>query len=397
MTLKRAKDVVKELQHDYYAGALKARDEGKVVAWATSISPREFLETMNIITMYPENHAAAVGAKKDSMNMIAISEAMGYSPDICSYARVNLGYIEAGDCAAGRMPAPDLLFCCNNICNTVTKWYEILSRRLRVPLIMIDMPFGHSEELDNHAIDYIVAQFNEAIRQLELITGRSFDYDRLREVLTLSNQAAIVWKECLEMGQVIPSPLNGLDFFNYMAVAVCMRGNRKAIDFFTFLRDELAEKKARGESAIGGEKYRILWDGIPFWYELKFLSECLRSYQACMVASTYPDNWSLLFDSDDLRSMARAYSSVFVNRNFSFRLKNMLRMVNDYSIDGVIMHVNRSCKPQDFTQYAMAEEVTRLTGVPVVLVDGDQTDPRAFSKAQFEVRMQSFFEMIEQR
>ncbi|NPV91138.1 MAG: 2-hydroxyacyl-CoA dehydratase [Firmicutes bacterium] len=397
MTQKKAKDVVKELQAEYYAGALKAKEEGKTVAWVTSIAPREILEAMDIVTMYPENHAAAVGAKKDSMNMIAISEAMGYSSDICSYARVNMGYVEAGDCAAGKMPTPDLVFCCNNICNTVTKWYEILARRLNVPLVMIDTPFSHGDEVDDHAAEYMVGQFKEAIRQLEQITGRKFDYDRFREVLALSSKAATIWHESLELGRAIPSPLNGLDFFNYMALAVCMRGNQKAVDFFTLLRDELAEKKARGESAIGGEKYRILWDGIPFWYDLKFMSDCLRSYQACMVASTYPDNWSLIYDIDDLKTVARAYASIYVNTNFNSRIKKMVKMVTDFSVDGVIMHVNRSCKPQDFAQYAMARETTRLTGVPVVLVDGDQTDPRAFSQAQFETRVQALFEMIEQR
>ncbi|NLB89160.1 MAG: 2-hydroxyacyl-CoA dehydratase, partial [Syntrophomonadaceae bacterium] len=34
---------------------------------------------------------------------------------------------------------------------------------------------------------------------------------------------------------------------------------------------------------------------------------------------------------------------------------------------------------------------------PVVIVDGDQDDPRAFSEAQFETRVQALFEMIEQK
>ena len=40
----------------------------------------------------------------------------------------------------GKIPLPDLLICCNNICNTVIKWYENIARELQIPLIMFDMP-----------------------------------------------------------------------------------------------------------------------------------------------------------------------------------------------------------------------------------------------------------------
>lgn len=391
-----AKDTIKKLQADYYEEALQAPAKGKKVAWVTSIAPREFLEAMDVVTIYPENHCAAIAAKKGSMEMLDIAESMGYSNDICSYARVNLGYVEAGDCAAGKLPAPDFLFCCNNICNTVTKWYEILARRLNVPLIMIDLPFSHNPSADKHAVDYIVGQFQNAIRQLETICGKPFDYDRFLESQKLANQAAGLWKEVMNMGKAVPSPLNGLDMFNYMAQIVCSRGSQVAVDFFMQLRDELAVDRDNGKGYLAEEKYRIIWDGIPFWFNLRAMSRALKGNNACMVASTYPDNWAVTYEAGDLASMAQAYMGNFTNREFGFRYKNMLRLIEEFSADGVIMHSNRSCKNQDFAQYALAREVTKTLGTPVVVVDGDQDDPRSFSEAQFETRVQALFEMIEQ-
>lgn len=392
-----AKDAVKKLQAEYYADALKARDQGKLVAWVTSIAPREFLEAMDIVTIYPENHNAAIAAKKGSMEMLEIAESMGYSNDICSYARVNLGYIEKWDSAAGQIPKPDLLFCCNNICNTVTKWFEILSRRLNVPLIMIDLPFSHNPFPDEHAVNYIVSQFEVAIQKLERICGRPFEYEKFFEAQKLSNQAALLWKETMDMGKANPSPLNGLDMFNYMAQIVCSRGSREAVDFFQLCVDELKEKRDRGEGYLPEEKYRIIWDGIPFWFNLRVMSRTLKNNGACMVASTYPDNWAVTYEVGNPRSMAQAYMGNFTNREFGFRYKNMLRLIDEFSADGVIMHSNRSCKNQDFAQYALAREVTKVSKVPVVVVDGDQDDPRAFSEAQFETRVQALFEMIDQK
>jgi len=71
---------------------------------------------MDIHVVYPENHAAAIGARKDSMPFLDHSEGKGYSIDICSYARVNLGYKDLQFSEAINMPMPDLMFCCNNIC-----------------------------------------------------------------------------------------------------------------------------------------------------------------------------------------------------------------------------------------------------------------------------------------
>jgi benzoyl-CoA reductase/2-hydroxyglutaryl-CoA dehydratase subunit BcrC/BadD/HgdB len=176
-----------------------------------------------------------------------------------------------------------------------------------------------------------------------------------------------------------------------------MRGNEKAVEFFTLLRDEIAEKVARGEGYLENEKYRILWDGIPFWFNLKAMFRSLKNYDACMVGSTYPDNWVLPYDVHDLRSMARAYTSIFINRNFDYRIKNMTRLIDKFDVDGVIFHSNRSCKAQDFAQYAMSRKISDITGVPTVVVDGDQNDPRSFSEAQYETRVQALYEMIDQR
>lgn len=393
-----AKEACRVLTAKHYDDAFRKQSEGRPVAWVTSIAPREFLEAMDIVTIYPENHAAAVAARKGSLELLDKAEAMGYSNDICSYARVNLAYAtDFGESAGGPLPKPDFLFCCNNICNTVTKWYEILSRRLNIPLISIDMPFSHSYGMDDHAVDYIVKQFEHAIRELESITGEKFNYDRFNQSLELSNEASQLWKEAAELGRAKPCPFNGVDFFNYMALIVCMRGNEEAIEFFRLLRDEIALQVKNGESYLENEKYRIIWDGIPFWFNLRAIARGLKGYDAVMVGSTYPDNWVLTYDTNDLRSMARAYSGIFINRNFEYRVDNMKRLVKLFDADGIIMHSNRSCKAQDFAQYALAREIIKQTGVPVTVVDGDQDDPRSFSEAQFETRVQALYETIDQK
>lgn len=394
-----SKELLRKLQAEHYAGALAAKERGELVAWATSISPQELLETMGIYTVYPENHAAAIGARKVSMDLIETSEANGYSIDICSYARVNLAYLELQDTPAGNIPMPDLIICCNNICNTVIKWYENIAKELNIPLIMFDMPFNHTYDVPQNSVEYIKGQFQEAIGQLEEITGKKFDYDRFKEVMEISSEAAKWWKKATNLAQAVPSPLNGFDLFNYMALIVCMRGKRETVELFKLWAKELEEKikKGQGPWKEGEEKYRIMWDGIACWPFLSDTYKILKKHGINMVSSTYPDSWALIYESNDIDGMARAYSSNYVNRNIDFGVDNICRIVEDFKLDGIIYHSNRSCKLMDFRQFEVQRQVEARTGVPSVIFDGDQTDPRAFSLAQYETRVQALAEMMEER
>ena len=62
-----SKEMLNHLVAKHYEGALQAKKEGRPVVWATSICPQELLETMDLTTVYPENHAAAIGARKEAL------------------------------------------------------------------------------------------------------------------------------------------------------------------------------------------------------------------------------------------------------------------------------------------------------------------------------------------
>ena len=109
------------MQAKHYEDAMKAKAEGKPVVWSASIGLQELLETMDLTVVYPENQAAAIGARQAAPELIANAEGRGYSTDLWSYARVNIGYSEVAESPAQNIPLPDILFCCDNLCHTVMK------------------------------------------------------------------------------------------------------------------------------------------------------------------------------------------------------------------------------------------------------------------------------------
>lgn len=392
-----SKELLNQLVAKHYDDALTAKAEGRPVVWATSISPQELLETMDLTVVYPENHAAAIGARKGSMEFISYSEGKGYSSDLCSYARVNMGYVDLKDAEAQNIPQPDLILCCNNICNTVIKWYENIAKELHIPMILFDTPYSYEYQISEESIQYMRRQFDYAIRQLEELTKKRFDYDRLSEVMEVSNSTCRWWKKSTELAMHKPSPLSGFDMFNYMAMVVCMRGNKDGETLFRLWYEELEERMKQNLGPWNNveEKYRIMWDGIACWPHLATTFKTLKKYGVNMVASTYPDSWNIRYEKNDLDALVRAYASHYANRSIAYSVDNIAKIAEDYSLDGIIFHSNRSCKLMDFKQYEIQRQVQQRTGVPAVFFDGDQTDPRVFSDAQYETRIQALVELME--
>jgi len=183
---------MKEIMTQYYIEAKTAAQTGKKVAWITSGGPVEPLIAMDVIPVYPENHGAMIGAAKMGVDLCEKAEVMGYSRDLCSYARADIACAPIDGGPIGGLPRPDMLVCCNNICGTVLKWYEVQARYYDVPLFILDTPFCHTE-FSKEAKNYVRDQISEYIEFLEKVCGKKADRSRLAEVGRLAMEGQRLW------------------------------------------------------------------------------------------------------------------------------------------------------------------------------------------------------------
>ena len=390
-----ATDRMKELMTKYYVEAKAAEGGGKPVCWITSGGPVEFLIAMDVIPVYPENHGAMCGAAKIAPGLAEVAENMGFSRDLCSYARLDIGgAVTGGGAIPGGLPKPDFLLCCNNICGTVVKWYEELSRIFEVPMFLFDTPFIHRSRPE-HAAEYVREQCLELVAFLEEQTGRAFSLDRFAEVALLSVQGVELWKEILSAAESRPSPFTCFDAFIHMAPIVTLRGTQEVVDYYNVLKKEIYNRVERRIGAVPEEKYRLIWDNIPIWYEMRNLGGLFARNHACLVADTYTTAWAVDIRLDEpLASMADAYTRVYLNISIDLMLEQLLGLIQRYSADGLVMHSNRSCKPYSLGQYDLARSVTERTGIPVLIIEADMTDSRVYSEAQVRERVEAFIESL---
>ena len=393
---KPAKIVLRDLQDRIAQDAWDAKQRGEKVGWCASNFPQEITTAMGIPVVYPENMGAAVGAKGGGQRMCEYAEGMGYSNDLCSYSRINFAYTDLKHCEELEIPFPDFLLCCNNICNCMIKWYENLALELDIPLLLIDIPHLDAKTCDADRVAYIRAQFDDCIRQLEEITGKKMDYDRLHEVMSISQRSSQAWLRAVGYMSAEPSPFSGFDIFNNMAVACVGRGTVEAAEAFEQLADEYEALVKEGQSTFKGEeKYRILFEGIACWSNLKFTYKTLQSRGINLTASVYGPAFSFLYSNLD--ELMAAYSYVPNSMCFESELKLRVDDAIRNKVDGAVFHMNRSCKHWSGNLYEMERQFREQTGVPTIVFDGDQSDPRCFSEAQYETRVDALTEIMEER
>jgi bcr-type benzoyl-CoA reductase subunit B len=385
-----------EIMRRHYLLARYA-ERAKPVAWVTSGAPVELLRAFDFYTIYPENHAALCGAQKMGPELCAAAEAQGYHQDLCSYARVDLGHAFTGKTPTGRLPRPDLLFCSNNICQTVVYWYRVLAHHFKVPLILFDTPYNNSE-INTTDTEYMVDQFEEMIPRMEEVSGRPFNYRHFQNIIGLAKETSLTWGKVLATMKARPSPMTIFDAFIHMAPVVSLRGLPVALDYYRRLLRELEDRVERGVGAVTNERKRLMWDNIAIWYKIRDISSLFAAQGMNFVTSTYPNAWAettpYMTENQPFESMARAYSLVILNNNLNHRLSLMERLIEEFRVDGLVIHSAKSCKPYSVGQYDIKRLLTARLGLPSVVIEADIADSRAYAEEQTRTRLEAFFDMM---
>jgi bcr-type benzoyl-CoA reductase subunit B len=388
---------MKEIMTHYYIAAKTAADTGKKIAWITSGGPVEPLIAMDVIPVYPENHGAMIGASHMGVALCETAEAMGYPRDLCSYARADIACSTVDGGPIGGLPRPDMLICCNNICGTVLKWYEVQARYYRVPLFILDTPVCHTG-FSPEVREYVQRQITEYIAFLEQVCGKPLDRDTMTEVGRLSIEGQRLWQAVLDTTVHKPAPMSAFDAFFHLALIVTLRGTQTAIDYYRQLHDEMQTRIQEGIGAVPDEKYRLLWDNLPVWHRTRWLSDRFAAHGACLVADTYTSAWcgsmQYIDPSDFIATMAEGYSRIYLNIGVDQMAEQVLAMIDKYDVQGMVMHSNRSCKPYSFGQYDIQRIIQERRGIPTLILEADMVDERSFSEAQIDTRIEAFMEML---
>jgi benzoyl-CoA reductase/2-hydroxyglutaryl-CoA dehydratase subunit BcrC/BadD/HgdB len=336
-------------------------------------------------------------------DLIPYANAIGYSPDICSYLTSDIGSFLRKKTPLTRsyniesVPKPDVLVYNNNQCRDVQDWFAWYGREFQVPVIGVHTHRGLGEIKDYH-IEDIASQMKGLVGTLEEVSGKKIDMERFKEAVGYSSRTSRLWRACLESASATPSPWTFFDATIHMGPAVVARGTKEGVGYYELLLAELKGKIKKGLGAVDGEKHRLYWEGMPIWGKLRPLSEQLASLKACVVASTYCNSW--IFDQLDpeepFESMAVAYTELFIVRDETCKEQYIRNCFDLFKFDGIIFHDSKTCPNNSNTRYGMPERLREKLGIPVLTIHGDLNDLRCYSEEQTKTNIEAFIEQMDE-
>ncbi|MBI4445241.1 MAG: benzoyl-CoA reductase subunit B [Acidobacteria bacterium] len=405
----------KNMLSEYYRRVSFAHEEGKKVVY--SFVPGNLTElflTFDLVPVYPEINALQNGMRKVSARYIQTAEKIGHSEDVCTYVKCDIGMLLEGNKGptGERIPEPDLLFLSYTGCFTFLKWFENLACHYGAPVALLHTPYQGDGTITQNMRDYMVRQLrDEIIPQLESISGKKFDEERLRSMLRLSAQAEEDLVAVLQSARLRPSPIDAYfgGVYYIGPIFTAFRGTQECVDYYAELRREIEERAAHGlgpvtpDGEMAEERYRLVVEGPPNWTSFRDFWKMFYDEGAVIVASTYTkvggvyDTGFRHNPDDPLGTLADYCMGCYTNLNLPSRVNLLQRYIDEYQADGFLVNSIKSCNSFAAGELLMLRELEKRTGKPGGFIESDLVDPRYFSAANIKTRLESYLQMIEQK
>jgi benzoyl-CoA reductase/2-hydroxyglutaryl-CoA dehydratase subunit BcrC/BadD/HgdB len=400
---------LKNIMGRHFLAIEQAFRDGKPTAWATSGSPVEMLYAMDVQPMLPENSATVSAAQKLSKNFIEIAEDQGYSYDLCSYFKTNLGAVTSNaTMLQGGTRKPSFMLSTDVICDTHVNWFQVQAERLNVPHYSIDVPHVVSNTNNrqyNYFKNYVAEQVYELLDFIQDVTGNEYNEGKAREVSENSWKLSMIWQDIYELRKNVPCPISTRDTFGGLFPLFTMPGLKEPIRLYKRMYREAKERVEKGIGALKNEKYRLMFEGIPFWYNLRYFG-MLEKYGAIIVYEPYTYAFSKYMNpkvtkemvlNKPIEAMAELMLSFWYVYDLETRIQKFAETVRDWKVDGVILHNNYSCRPNSCGLYDLKKHLMNDYDVPCLIIDADMNDPRKFNEEQLTNQIESFIEILENR
>ena len=282
-------------------------------------------------------------------------------------------------------------------CDGQKKAWEILSED--VPVYVMDLPqMKRAKDIKAWAEEI------EALKEkVEEFTGNKVTAEKLAESIKLINNKRKALERLYNCRKSDNLPISGTDALVISQIAF-YDDPARFTQMTNKLCDELEQRIQDGVSVFPAGTKRILLTGtplaIPNW-KLHHIIETSGAAVVCEEMCTGTRYFENLVDETKttLDGQFMALSERYMKTNCACftpnhgRIDDLLRMVKEYKVDGVIDCSLKFCCLYDTEKYSVARAL-KEAGVPVLGLETDYTDTDA---EQLRTRIGAFIEMLNNR
>jgi len=302
------------------------------------------------------------------------------------------------------------------LCDPRYKWYQAAQQYMPdVPIYNVGLPWPMYEDdinvadVEEYYVKYIVEELRGLVEFLERQTAGGMDWDRLEEIVDLSERTwTLIW-ETYELRRAIPTPMDTGDAMNTMFPMVFMMGTQEAYDFFAELNQELKEKIARNEGIIPDERFRLLWGGgLPSWFALNDFNYFNSKGAVFPVETTYRIiepiyRLNIPETHDPIERLAWRWLRYWTYWHDKAKrrpgsepdVERLIQYIEDYQIDGVVMHEAFSCRTWHLGLIWQLNQLKKIyKPIPSLILESDIIDISSYSEVDIRNRIDVFIETL---
>ena len=400
-TLQTTSEIGKAIRA-YYEGVKAAKAKGTPVIWSYGLVPREIFHAADAPVIYLEHLPLILGGKQLSGQYIQTAEEEGISRDVCAFHRCFLG------CAVAKerdpylekfFAEPDLIVASNFPCMSESKSFLYVADHYGIPYHFLDAPINTwGKDIPDYAIDYYAGQLKGAINFMEE-HGLNVDMDKLKRSIKLTQKMMGLWNEIDECRKTVPTPMSTVDGITAAYPLIQLPGTELGVTLFERLLAELKEKVEKKQGAIKDEKLRLLWFGVPPFFNMGLFNH-VEQYGAVVVKSMVEYisggafDPSVLDPEKPLESLAYKSLVDIVNPTSGNMVDFIVKAVEDFKIDGVIGVVKRTCGLLPGYMRLVKDAVYNEKGIPTTIFDLDGLDIREYDDVNTKANLDSFIESL---
>lgn len=389
-------------QKEWYADLRrKVVEENQPFVLTEALTPHEIFEAFDMPFVTNEWWSGVVASNRQAGYYFGKLEEAGYSKRLERYGAVALA--EALDDGAnpdivwGGLPRPSLIVHAmtdptrTEMSERTATVFDTRRFELTMPQTGLPMPArwwdtsrrGWEQLGPSWQLDYSTQLFWRLIHEVEDLTGRKLDIDRLREIVEMTNQQNQMFEDVRDVIISAPkTPISLPEMLGDVMALQWQRGTPWALEQATRFRDEIRERAANEQWICPNEQYRFAWMGAGLWQNTGFYRMFEESHGVVFVQSMYMSlgvDGYRRFGPDVVRGLASRYSA-FGLYTADWQAHEALT----HRCDGVITIASNL--------NGIMRSAFERVGIPVLALDLDQLDGRSWDENAVRDAMSRFIE-----
>jgi bcr-type benzoyl-CoA reductase subunit C len=259
-----------------------------------------------------------------------------------------------------------------------------------IPLIsQLSIPRKASE----YGYEYYTSQLLRMKQGLEGSLGVNISDEALRSSISLFSRTRELLSQLYELRKRDNPPVSGAEVQEVLNAAFCMPREQ----YNSLLEDLLVEIDTTGKAIDCSDKVRLMIYGSPL-SNPDFI-KCIEDEGAIVVVDemcTGLGTW-YEFPQEDYQNPVQGLSRSYINKApcprqhpQERRFEIILRLIEEYKVDGLVCQIIRCCTPYQHDQVSLAP-ILQEKGYPMLRLD---TEYGVGHSGQLTTRAQAFVEML---